>query len=110
MPKIVDSELLEDGLEAVVRAGGYASKQDAVEHALEVLLAANPDLRRRTAIELYRQGKVTLLRAMEIADLELEAFKKVLVDNDVPIRVDEAPDDVRRGAALVRQLRGAPCE
>jgi predicted HTH domain antitoxin len=108
MPKIVSSELFEDGLEAVIRAGGYASKQEAVGHALEVLLAANPDLRRRTAIELYRHSKVTLSRAMEIADLELEAFKKALADNHVPIRVDEAPDDVRRGAEQVHRLRGTP--
>jgi predicted HTH domain antitoxin len=108
MPKIVSSELFEDGLEAVVRAGGYASKQEAVGHALEVLLAANPDLRRRTAIELYRQGKVTLLRAAEIAELELEAFKKILTDDHVSIRVDEAPDDIRRGAQQVRRLRETP--
>jgi hypothetical protein len=53
MSKIVSLELFEDELRAVVRVGGYKSKK-AVGHALEVLLTANPDLRIRTAVELYR--------------------------------------------------------
>ena len=47
-------ELLEDEIRAVVRARDYQSKREAISHALEVLLAANPLLRLNTAIELYR--------------------------------------------------------
>ena len=50
-------ELLEDELQAVTQAGAYKSKEEAIGHALEVLLAANPPLRVKTAIELYRREK-----------------------------------------------------
>lgn len=108
MSKIVSPELFEDELRAVVRAGGYRSKREAVGHALEVLFAANPDLRIRTAIELYRHDKVTLSRAAEIANLELEAFQQTLADHDVPIQVNETPEEVRQGAELVHRLRKTP--
>lgn len=106
MAHIVSPELLEDELQALVRAGGYRSEQEAVRHALDVLLAANPVLRTQTAIELYRHGKVTLACAAEMAQLELETFKEQLAEKDLPLEVSEAPEDVRAGADLIHQLRG----
>ena len=92
----------------MVQAGDYRSQEEAIGHALEVLLAANPQLRRNTAVELYRRSKVTLSRAAEIAGLELEAFKERLAEQDVPIPVDEPPEEVRAGAELIQRLREAP--
>jgi predicted HTH domain antitoxin len=108
MANLTTPELLEDEIKAVVRAGDYKSKEEAVGHALEVLLAANPHLRMNTAVELYRQSKVTLSRAAEIAGLELETFKERLAEKDVPILVDEPAEEIRSGADLVRHLRKVP--
>jgi predicted HTH domain antitoxin len=107
MANIVSSELLEDILRALARAGGYRSKQEAMRHALEVLLAANPHLRTQTAIDLYGHGKVTLSRAAEIAQMEVEAFKEQLAEKGLSREVDEAADEVRAGANLIHRLRGA---
>ncbi len=103
----MNRELLEDELQAVTQAGAYASKEDAIEHALAVLLAANPALRVKTAIELYRQEKITLSRAAEIAGLEWEAFKEQLHAQGIEVTVEESLDEVRSGAALIGRLRNA---
>ena len=108
MANLTAPELLEDEIKAVVRAGNYRSKEEAVGHALEVLLAANPRLRMDTAVELYRQTKGTLSRAAEIAGLELEAFKERLAEKGVPIPVDEPSQEIRAGADLVGHLRKVP--
>lgn len=100
-------ELLEDELNAVVRAGAYRSKEEAIGHALEVLLTANPQLRLHTALELYRQRKVTLSRAAEIAGLELETFKERLADQALTIPVEEEAEEVDAGVAQLRRLRQA---
>lgn len=97
--------LLEDELQAVTQAGAYTSKEEAVAHALAVLLAANPQLRVDTAIELYRREKVTLSRAAEIAGLEWDAFKEQLHERGLATTVEEAPDEVQAGAALIRRIR-----
>jgi predicted HTH domain antitoxin len=89
----------------VVQAGEYKSKEEAIGHALEVLLAANPPLRVKTAVELYRREKVTLTRAAEIAGLELETFKEQLAERGVSIHIDEPPEEVRAGADLIRRQR-----
>jgi predicted HTH domain antitoxin len=108
MVHIVGLELLEDELKAVVRAGNYRSTKEAVGHALDVLLAANAQLRVSTAVELYRRGKVTLSRAAETANMELETFKEELAGKGVPIRVDESPEEIRAGAHVIHHIRNAP--
>src|SRR5688500_5197636 len=85
MAPIISLELLEDELKAVVQAGAHTSKEEVIGHALEVLLAAHTPLRINTAVELYRQGTVTVARAAEMAGLELEAFKDQLATHQVPI-------------------------
>ena len=97
MARIVTLELLEDELEAVIQARGYRSDREAVGHALGALLSANPHLRVSTTVELYRQNKVTLSRAAEIAGLEWEAFKQTLAERGVPISVDESPEEIPVG-------------
>jgi predicted HTH domain antitoxin len=97
--------LLEDELTAVVHAGAYTSREEAIGHTLEVLLAAHPPLRINTAVELYRLGKVTLTRAAEIAGLELEALKEQLARRAVPMLVDEPSEEIRAGAELIHHQR-----
>lgn len=105
--QIVTLDLLEDELAAIVAVGHYRSTQEAIRHALEVLLAANPELRLNTAIELYRLGKVTLARASEIAQMEREAFKDELARKGVTRFIDESAEDFQSGANLIHRLRVA---
>lgn len=108
MTDLLNLESLEDELSAVVRAGSYKSNEEAVRHALTVLLAANADLRVRTAVELYRQGQVTLARAREIAGLEWASFKEELAARAVPLMVEADAAEVQAGADLIRSLRHTP--
>jgi predicted HTH domain antitoxin len=101
-------DLLEDELNAIMQAGGYRSREDTMVHTLEVLLAANPQLRVSTAIELYRKSAVTLSRAVEISGLETESFKDKLAEMDVSLRADELPEEIRVGAELIGHLRQVP--
>jgi len=104
MSNLVSLDLLEDELSAVVQAGRYKSKRELIGHALEVLLMANPHLRLKTAVELYRRGKATLSRCAEIAGLEFEAFKEHLAEKNVPILVDETPEEIQAGAERIHKL------
>ncbi len=108
MAPIISVELLEDELKAVVQAGAYNSKEEVIGHALEVLLSAHTTLRIKTAVELYRQGTVTMARAAEIAGLELEAFKDQLAEHDVSRPTDETLEEIQAGAERIRRLRETP--
>jgi predicted HTH domain antitoxin len=104
MVDVISSDLLEDELKAVMQAGNYGSKEEAIGHALKVLLVANPRLRIDTAVELYRRNRVTLMRATEIAGLEMETFKQQLAEQHVLIAVDEPADEIHVGVNLIHRL------
>jgi len=105
MQGLVSVELLKDELESLVRAGYYPSAEEAIRHALEVLLTANPTLRRSVAVDLYTQGKMTLSRAAELAGVDAETFKQHLAEAGLFIEVDEPEDEVITGAKHIRQMR-----
>jgi predicted HTH domain antitoxin len=56
-------------LAALIRAGIFRSKGEAVEEALRLLFASRPQLRLEAAIQLFKDGEVTLGRAAEVAGL-----------------------------------------
>lgn len=74
---------IEKEIEALIRAGYYSSKSEAVKDAFRTLLDTKPALKLASAIELYKAGEVSLARAAEIAGMNIEDFKHVLSDRGV---------------------------
>src|SRR3954467_7352584 len=74
----IQIEMFDDNLAALVEAGGYDSERELLRVALEALIDAKPELRLEMAITLWRQGKITLGRAAEIAHSDRESFKDEL--------------------------------
>jgi Arc/MetJ-type ribon-helix-helix transcriptional regulator len=75
-------ELIKKEIDALVRAGYYSSKSDVVKDALRTFLYSKKNLRTAAAVELYKDGEVTLGKAAEIADMGIVEFKDVLASQD----------------------------
>jgi predicted HTH domain antitoxin len=91
--------IVEQQLEAVVRAGLFRDRQHALEEALETLFAARPQVRMEASIELFRSGEISFLRAAEMAGLDFESFRLLLRDRGIPWEV-EAETSARLDAAI----------
>lgn len=72
-------------LEAVIHAGYFKNKEEVINEALGTFFAVKPELRLEAAIELYKEDKVTLSRAAEIAGLTIWRFKDILVNRGASI-------------------------
>ncbi len=59
-------------------------------------LDANKDLKEKLAVELYKEGKVSLGKASEIADLSYEEMKELLIKNNI---------EIRRGPVSLKELK-----
>lgn len=79
---------IEKQFEAVVRAGLFKDRQDAVREAMSTLLAVRPQLRLEAAIELVRGGEISLLRGSEMAGLDFETFRHLLRDRGTPCEIE----------------------
>ncbi|MCS6918899.1 MAG: UPF0175 family protein [Fimbriimonadales bacterium] len=101
MRSVLSAETIAEEIDLVARAGGYANSRQLIEHALEVLMIANPALRRAAALSLYREGKVTLSRAAEIAGEDVEAIKLWLAEEGYERVLDIDPETVTRNAEQI---------
>jgi predicted HTH domain antitoxin len=76
-------EELKKKLEVIPETGYYKDEREFILEAVKTLLAARKDLRVALACKLYERGDVSLGKAMEIADLDIEAMKRVLHEHGV---------------------------
>jgi predicted HTH domain antitoxin len=66
------------------------------------MLEVKPELKTEIGVELYKEGKISLSRAAEIAGTSLEGIKDVLKHRGVK-RIVETPSDeeIDRGVDLI---------
>ena len=89
-------DLLRMEIEASSEIGYYDNKSEFLRDATRTLLASRKDLRISIASELYKKGKISLGRAVEIADVNYEEMKKLLVERGIKIR---------RGSRTVEEMK-----
>lgn len=74
-------------IDALMRAAIYKSREELMNDALRALLSMKPGLRIEIAIDLYKNEKVSLWKAAEIAGLCMEEFKDLLASRSIKIEV-----------------------
>ncbi|MFB6295161.1 MAG: UPF0175 family protein [Candidatus Nanohaloarchaea archaeon] len=72
--------------DAAARTGEFRDREEFLSEAVDTYLAARKDTRIDIAAELYEEGKVSVGRACEIADIGREAFKRELRGRGIELR------------------------
>lgn len=75
-------------LEAIVNAGIFKNKNDALREAINTFFSVKPAMRLEAAIELYKGNKVTLGKAAEIAGTDLWSFKEIVADRGIKVEIE----------------------
>lgn len=70
--------ILEDKLKAAITVGLFANPAEFVKESVNTFLASRKDARIAIACELYKEGKISLGKTAEIADLNIEKIKREL--------------------------------
>ncbi|MEA1998005.1 MAG: UPF0175 family protein [Euryarchaeota archaeon] len=91
----VASPRLEMELKAIPDTEYYRDIPEFLEDAVKTLMDVRRDLRIAIACTLYEKGKVSLGRAMEIVDVDIERMKAILVERGIRLR---------RGAETVEEM------
>jgi len=100
LPKIMEMEI-----SALVRSGYYSSKSDVAKDAFRTLFDVKKRLKVASAVELYKSEEVSLTRAAEIADIDVEAFKEILKDRGIPTRIVVDSDVDFRARELLEETK-----
>ncbi len=80
--------IMDQEFDAVIRAGLFRDREHAIHEAIDTLFVIRPHLRIEAAIELFRSGEVSFLRAAEIAGLDFESFRALLRDRGIPREIE----------------------
>lgn len=92
---------METDVEYILKASeklGYDT-DSLLRDAVNLFLTVNKELREKIAIELYKDGKISLGKASEIAGLSYENMKERLIENNIPIRRGpESAEELRKKA------------
>lgn len=101
LPTIIENEI-----RALIKYGYYASIDEAVKDAFRTLLNAKPNLKTVAAIELYKEGAVSLGKAAEIAGVTTIEFKDMLADRGTMREVSSTSvEELEKGVELIKRLR-----
>jgi len=101
LPTIIEKEI-----RALIKSGYYGSVDEAVKDAFRTLLNAKPDLRTVAAVELYKEGEVSLGKAAEIAGVTTIEFKDILADRGIRREVGpRSKEELEGGVELIKKMR-----
>ncbi len=79
-------EMLRLELSAIPKTGYYDSTSEFLRDAMRTFLNNRKDLRIAIASALYKDGKISLGKATEIAEINYEEMKELLVKHGIPLR------------------------
>lgn len=80
-------------IKSLIEEGRFTSKSDVLRTALRIMLEENPEYKREIAVNFYKEGKVTLRRASEIAGTSPEEFKEILKRRGIRIEIEDKEDE-----------------
>jgi predicted HTH domain antitoxin len=98
--------LLREGVAVIPETGLYASESEFLAEAIRTLLAARPDLRVALACKLYEHGVISLGKAAELSDLDLEAMKHALHRHGISRLAPESLTETETMAREALELAG----
>ncbi|MEA3254482.1 MAG: UPF0175 family protein [Candidatus Altiarchaeota archaeon] len=100
LPKLLAKEV-----ETIPKLGVYKSESEFIKEAVKTFLMARGDIRISLAIELYKEGVISLGRMSEITDLGYEEAKELLVSKGVGIRRGSRDmSDLKKGAKKLLEI------
>ncbi len=99
------SSFQEMEIEAIVNAGIFKDKSHLLREAINTFFAVKPKMRLEAAIQLFKDKKVTLGRAAEIAGTDRWQLKDILADRgiDIIVECDDSEEMDRRISSLSRK-------
>lgn len=93
---------IDEEVSALISSGAYKSRNDLFMDAYRALIMTKPNLKIKSAVELYKNKKASLSRAAEIAGVHIEEFKEILENAGVK-RVVESPskDELEKECGVI---------
>ncbi|KAF5430845.1 putative antitoxin, contains HTH domain [Candidatus Methanophagaceae archaeon] len=88
--------MMKERVDAVIRSGIYLNEEELYDEAIRALFEVKSDLKMIVAVELYRDGEVSIEKAAEIAGVNVVQFKEILTHKGVTRGVGSGVEELMR--------------
>lgn len=82
--------LLKREVEVASKTGYYDNSSEFVRDAIRTLLSSRRDVRLAIAMELYREGIISIGKFTEVAELSYDEAKRLLTSSGLKVRTASA--------------------
>lgn len=98
-------DLMRKEIEALVKSGYYSSKSDVVKDALRNFLETKSNLRLSAAVELYKDKKLSLGKAAELAGVNIVEFKNLLTSREFVRKIKATKEEMEKADELMGKMK-----
>lgn len=92
-------------LKIAPKTGLFKDEGEFIKEAVELLLSARKDVRSSIALELYKEGSISLGRLAELLDASYEEAKEILASKKIPIRRgSESVGEVKKESEVLLEI------
>ena len=100
--------IYEEEIEGVIEAGYYSNKSEVVRDALRLFFEQKQMLRMSASIEMFKKGKVSLVRAAELAGVTSIEFKDILAERGIKVLIPKkGRKESKKQIKLLEEVRSA---
>ena len=97
---------VEKEIRVLIKEGYYANINEALKDAFRTLFNVKPNLRISAAIELYKEGDISLGKAAEMVGVSTIEFKEILSNRGIKRKISSrSSEELERGVELIKRLR-----
>lgn len=104
--EIIIPASLAEGFDTIPATGMYDSTAEFVSEAINTLWVARKDLRLAVACRLYAQGEISIGKACEMAEVDMERFKDVLACKGITRESRSTVEEIEQMAEQALQTSG----
>jgi predicted HTH domain antitoxin len=85
MAMVMETDAVGKQVNALIEGGYYPNKAEFVEDAISAFFELRKDMKIASVIELYKKEELSISKAAELAGLDMDEMKRVLVEERVGI-------------------------
>lgn len=93
-------------VEGLIEEGRFTSKSDVFRSSFRFMLEEKPEYKIDVAVYLYRTGKISIGRAVEIAGVSREEFNDILERRGVKKDIEKKDDEDEKVKELRENVEG----
>ena len=83
MVSITLPKKMSEEIDALISVGYYDNRSEIIREAVRSFLSQKPEIRLVPALKLYKDNKITIARAAEIAGVPYDDMKSILIDEGI---------------------------